>query len=87
MAGGRDARVRLVPGQNDLHTSLIDPDTGGCLDGLHSDRANQNMGAESALSYLLGLVEIRQFEHTTAKGQTKHASTLLHSVGDRSTAP
>jgi hypothetical protein len=74
-------------GQNDLHTSLIDHDTGGCLDGLHSDSANQNMGAESTLSYLLGLVEIRQFEHISTKGQMKHASTLLHSVDDRSSAP
>ena len=48
-------------GGNDLQTSLIDPDTGGCLDGLHPDRPNENKGAESAVSYLLGLVEMRQF--------------------------
>ena len=47
-------------GANDLNVSLVDPKTGGCLDGLHADRANQNMGAESALSYLLALVDIRQ---------------------------
>ena len=33
-------------GENDLQTSLIDPDTGGCFDGLHPDRANENKGAE-----------------------------------------
>jgi glycosyltransferase involved in cell wall biosynthesis len=48
-------------GENDLQTALIDPDTGSCSDGLHPDRSNENKGAESVLSYLLGLVEIRQF--------------------------
>ena len=48
-------------GENDLQTALIDPDTGSCSDGLHPDRPNENKGAESVLSYLLGLVEIRQF--------------------------
>ena len=33
-------------GENDLQTTLIDPDTGSCLDGLHSDRPNENKGAE-----------------------------------------
>jgi len=48
-------------GENDLQTALIDAESGGCADGLHPDRANENKGAESVLSYLLGLVEIRQF--------------------------
>jgi len=48
-------------GSNDLQTSLVDPGSGGCLDGLHPDRPNENRGAESALSYLLGLVEMRHF--------------------------
>jgi glycosyltransferase involved in cell wall biosynthesis len=48
-------------GGNDLQTSLVDPSSGGCLDGLHPDRPNENRGAESALSYLLGLVEMRHF--------------------------
>ena len=48
-------------GGNDLQTSLVDPDTGGCLDGLHPDRPNENRGAELAVSYLLGLAEMRQF--------------------------
>jgi glycosyltransferase involved in cell wall biosynthesis len=48
-------------GGNDLQTSLVDPTSGSCLDGLHRDRANENKGAESAVSYLLGLAEMRQF--------------------------
>jgi hypothetical protein len=48
-------------GSNDLQTSLVDPTSGSCLDGLHRDRPNENKGAESAVSYLLGLAEMRQF--------------------------
>ena len=61
-------------GDNDLQTALIDPDTGGCSDGLHPDRSNENKGAESVLSYLLGHVEIRQF--MAVAGRTKPASKL-----------
>lgn len=53
-------------GANDLQVPLINLSTGGCLDGLHADRPNQNMGAESVLSYLLALVEIRQFARVVA---------------------
>jgi hypothetical protein len=31
-------------GENDLQTTLIDPDTGSCSDGLHPDRPNENKG-------------------------------------------
>ena len=64
-------------GENDLQTALIDPDTGSCSDGLHPDRTNENKGAESALSYLLALVEIRQFMATAAVARTKPKSKLL----------
>ena len=63
-------------GENDLQTALIDPDTGSCSDGLHPDRPNENKGAESVLSYLLALVEIRQFVATAAVARTKPASKL-----------
>jgi glycosyltransferase involved in cell wall biosynthesis len=56
-------------GENDLHTTLIDLDTGRCSDGLHPDRPNENKGAESVLSYLLGLTEIRRFKRTAATGR------------------
>src|SRR6266478_5874134 len=45
-------------GHNDLGLSLYDPATGGCRDGLHSDRCNQNEGAESTLAFLHSLLEI-----------------------------
>jgi hypothetical protein len=49
-------------GRNDLHLPLYDPSTGGCRDGLHADRVNQNQGAESTLSFLLSLLEMRLSE-------------------------
>jgi len=63
-------------GENDLQTLLTDPDTGRCSDGLHPDRPNENKGAESSLSYLLGLAEIRRFKRTTAIDQMKPLSKL-----------
>ena len=50
---------RWFIGHNDLAVSLADPKTGGCADGLHPNGRNENMGAESTLSYLLGLSELR----------------------------
>ncbi len=46
-------------GENHLQHWLFDPSTGGCRDGLHVDRANQNQGAEATLSFLLALHELR----------------------------
>jgi len=51
-------------GQNHLQQSLYDPSTGGCRDGLHSDRANENQGAESTLSFQLALLEMRNVQRT-----------------------
>lgn len=46
-------------GWNDLGLELYLPETGGCRDGLHVDRVNQNQGAESTLAFLHALVEMR----------------------------
>ena len=51
-------------GDNDLACPLVDLATGSCSDGLHPDRPSENKGAESVLSYLLGLTEIRRFMRT-----------------------
>jgi len=45
-------------GNNSLKMPLYDPQTGGCYDGLHPDRVNQNQGAESLVSYLMSNVII-----------------------------
>ncbi len=74
-------------GENDLQVALTDPETGGCSDGLHPDRANGNRGAESVLSYLLGLVEIRQLERMTAIGQSRPSGLLMGGHATRSILP
>jgi glycosyltransferase involved in cell wall biosynthesis len=51
-------------GDNDLQLSLYDSVTGGCRDGLHPDRANENQGAESTLSFLMALLEMRSMKES-----------------------
>jgi glycosyltransferase involved in cell wall biosynthesis len=51
-------------GENDLQLSLYDHVSGGCRDGLHPDRVNENQGAESTLSFLTALLEMRLLEKT-----------------------
>jgi glycosyltransferase involved in cell wall biosynthesis len=51
-------------GRNDLNLSIYDPTTGGCRDGLHPDRLNENLGAESTLAFLQSLLELRLTENT-----------------------
>ncbi len=50
---------RWFLGGNLLKQPLYDQMTGGCHDGLHSNRVNQNQGAESTLSFLCALVELQ----------------------------
>jgi len=56
-------------GDNDLQIALYDPATGGCRDGLHPDRANENQGAESTLSFLMSLLEMRHVEENDGTGK------------------
>ena len=64
-------------GKNDQGKTLVDPESGSCSDGLHPDRVNENKGAESVLSYLLGLGEIRQFKLAAVTGHIAPLSELL----------
>jgi hypothetical protein len=50
---------RWFLGRNDLQVPLYDASTGGCRDGLHPDRVNENQGAESTLSFLIALLEMQ----------------------------
>src|SRR5208282_1736733 len=45
-------------GRNDLGLPLYDSATGGCRDGLHHDRTNENQGAESSLAFYLAHAEM-----------------------------
>ena len=60
MEGDRKRVFAWFLGSNDLSIALVDLETGSCRDGLHPDRANENRGGESVVSYLLGLADIRQ---------------------------
>jgi glycosyltransferase involved in cell wall biosynthesis len=69
-------------GANDLSIALVDPLTGGCCDGLHPDRPNENNGGESVVSYLLALVEARRltrFASASAKpSRSRPAPVQVH---------
>jgi glycosyltransferase involved in cell wall biosynthesis len=66
-------------GTNDLSTPLVDVETGSCRDGLHPERANENRGGESVVSYLLSLAEIRQVARMFGN-RTKPAPVLALSA-------
>jgi hypothetical protein len=55
-------------GQNDLQLPVYDSVTGGCRDGLHPERANENQGAESTLSFLMALLEMRSLQQSEPTG-------------------
>jgi glycosyltransferase involved in cell wall biosynthesis len=46
-------------GQNHLQQPVYDVSSGGCRDGLHAERTNENQGAESTLSFLMALHDMR----------------------------
>jgi glycosyltransferase involved in cell wall biosynthesis len=51
-------------GDNDLQLPLYDSVSGGCRDGLHPDRANENQGAESTLSFLMAHLEMSSLQQS-----------------------
>jgi glycosyltransferase involved in cell wall biosynthesis len=63
-------------GDNDLQRPLYDSITGGCRDGLHPDRVNENQGAESTLSFLNALAEMRLLE----KAESHEPNFKIHAV-------
>ena len=54
-------------GQNSLEAQVYDASTGGCRDGIHVDRLNENQGAESTLSFLTALAELRAADRLASK--------------------
>jgi glycosyltransferase involved in cell wall biosynthesis len=70
----RDARrcFNWFLGDNDIQMPLYDFTTGGCRDGIHADRPNQNQGAESTLAWLCSLLAMHDAQ----------AQTLAPLVGD-----
>ena len=56
-------------GQNLRQAQVYDARTGGCRDGIHSDRLNENQGAESTLSFLMALSELRAADRVTVTAE------------------
>jgi len=67
---------RWFLGKNDLQVPLYDAATGGCRDGLHPDRVNENQGAESTLSFLMALLEMHEAKATNAHEQNLEMSNF-----------
>ena len=67
-------------GRNDLHLPVYDPTTGGCRDGLHPDRANENQGAESTLAFLQSLLELRLDENFIISDEDVHIDQSTHAT-------
>lgn len=55
-------------GQNPREAQVYDARTGGCRDGIHVDRLNENQGAESTLSFLTALAEMRAADRHVRHG-------------------
>jgi glycosyltransferase involved in cell wall biosynthesis len=64
-------------GRNDLQIPIYDATTGGCRDGLHPDRINENQGAESTLSFLMALLEMQAVTAANADELEKEASVTF----------
>jgi glycosyltransferase involved in cell wall biosynthesis len=54
-------------GQNPRQAQVYDAGTGGCRDGIHVDRMNENQGAESTLSFLIALAEMRAADRLASR--------------------
>ncbi len=65
---------RWFLGKNDLQVPLYDPTTGGCRDGLHPDRVNENQGAESTLSFLMALLDMQAAQAASENQQQQGMS-------------
>jgi glycosyltransferase involved in cell wall biosynthesis len=62
-------------GRNVLGLPVYDDSSGGCCDGLHADRVNQNQGAESTLAFLLALAEMQLLENSLTSFRKGAATT------------
>ena len=64
-------------GKNDLQVPLYDAATGGCKDGLHPERVNENQGAESTLSFLMALLEMQSAKVENVD-ELRHGMSAIH---------
>ncbi len=69
-------------GANDLGIELADVATGSCRDGLHPDRANENRGAESVLSFLLSLADMQRLNAMNPQAPPRMVAPSTHGTVD-----
>lgn len=69
-------------GANDLGIELADVATGSCRDGLHPDRANENRGAESVLSFLLSLADMQRLNAMNRPAPPQTIAPSTHDTVD-----
>jgi hypothetical protein len=69
-------------GANDLGSELADVATGSCRDGLHPDRANENQGAESVLSFLLSLADMQRLNAMNRPAPPQTIAPSTHDTVD-----
>lgn len=55
-------------GKNTSGKSLIDPDTGGCMDGITCKGLNRNEGAESLISWMIGSLSWTKYVKSLTRG-------------------
>jgi glycosyltransferase involved in cell wall biosynthesis len=65
-------------GRNDLGLDVYDAGTGGCRDGLHQDRVNQNQGAESTLAFQISLAELELTDRALTAFQPVGSATPVN---------
>jgi hypothetical protein len=75
-----DARMAFewFLGRNDLGLDVYDAGTGGCRDGLHQDRVNQNQGAESTLAFQTALAELELIDRELTAFQPVGSETPVN---------
>jgi len=63
-------------GRNDTGVPLVDPETGGCADGLTPDGRNANEGAESTLAMIAAFQQARRLQAPARAARSGAASTV-----------
>lgn len=58
-------------GGNSLKKSLIDPETGGCYDGIHAEGLNLNQGSENIISYCMAQAAILPLQPVSPNASAK----------------
>jgi len=76
-----------LTGANDVGIPLLDPETGGCCDGLQADGRNENQGAESTIAALTALQAARELQAATRSASSSSSVETQAAPTQRSAAP